>query len=298
MIVALVYALFIAPNAMIIRVAVQNADPYYLNAVRFLIVVVACLPFVVKHWRALWHADVRKWIIGSALAMTTAIIAYTSAIQQSQASYVSILALVSPIVLVVLSAFLTKDVISKRAVAGVTLAAFGATVIVLLPIAISQQGVGFYPFATFLSLVNSVCFSFAIICIRRANERHVPLVAIIGVNAMTIAIVSFILFLMIGDTARVPADASFWIAVLYSGVGVSFLARMVSVVIFERNGAAFISAVTYFETFVAILLPVIILREKLSAEMVVGGMLILGGVYVIESHKHLHAKHHFIWHHH
>jgi len=43
--------------------------------------------------------------------------------------------------------------------------------------------------------------------------------------------------------------------------------------------------------------PIILLGEKLSPEMILGGILVLTGIYVMEHHKSTHAKHaHFARH--
>jgi len=82
------------------------------------------------------------------------------------------------------------------------------------------------------------------------------------------------------------------LAVGYSGIVVALIGRALNVWSYERVGGAVMSALGYLETFVAILIPVVVLNEKLSPEMVIGGVLILFGVYIVEHHKHPHAKHH------
>ena len=181
-VVGILYALFIAPNAMVIKAATDTVDPYYWNFIRFLVVLIACTPFIIKYWRKLMDKQARRWVFGSAACMATAVIAYTVAIKLSQASYVSIITLINPIFLVFISPFFTKERISRRAIAGVTLAALGAMVIVFVPIAIYQNGFAFYPVATLLGIINAIAFVFALIMLRRSNENGAPLTGSIGVN--------------------------------------------------------------------------------------------------------------------
>lgn len=295
---AVLHSVIAAPNTMLIKTVTNISDPFYWNMVRFLIVFAICLPFIVKYWRALTNKKALKWVLGSAICATLAVLSHTIAIQISLASYVSIISLMNPIFLVLLSPLFTKERISRRAIAGITLAALGAMVIVFVPIALYQNNFAFYPMATVLVLLNCLAFTFSIIFIRRADEQGASLTGSIGINALVIVLVSWLLFMLIGDKSSTPQSWSFFITALYAGAVVGILARSISVKIFENIGTAFTSVLLYFETFLTILLPVLILKEQLSVITVLGGILILLGVYVVESHKHPHAGHHTQWRHH
>ena len=82
---------------------------------------------------------------------------------------------------------------------------------------------------------------------------------------------------------------------VYSGVAVLLIARSLNVVTYEHIGSAVVGALDYLEKLLAILIPVVILHETLSVEMVLGGALILCGVYMAEHHKvNTHKQHHFM----
>lgn len=216
----------------------------------------------------------------------------------SLASYVSIIVLIDPILLILISPLFTKETISRRAIAGITLAALGAMTVVFVPIAFYQNSLAFYPVATALTLINGVTYTFSIMFIRRADEQGAPLIGSIGVNAFVTVIASWLLFMLFGNTSQTPHSWSFVLAALYSGAVIGILTRVLSVKILENVGTAFTGALQYLETFLSILLPVLILGEQLSLITVLGGALILLGIYTVESHKHSHARHHFIWRHH
>ena len=71
----------------------------------------------------------------------------------------------------------------------------------------------------------------------------------------------------------------------YSGVGVMLLIRWASTAAYSHIGGVMMGAFNYVEVFLAILLPVFILGEKLSLSMVIGGVLIVAGVYLLGNHK-------------
>ena len=297
--VALGFALFAAPHATAVRVAVDTADPFYWALVRFAPVALVMTPFV---WRARKDLLKRKaWLYGglASICMSAAILFYTLAIYYSQASYVAIITLVTPIILVTLSWILLKIKINQRAAAGVTLAALGAMVLVVLPIAVSGGSVAFYPLATILGLANSVMFSLAIIFMRRVHEHNkIPLLTLLGLNALVATIIYAFIFYLFGDFNRMPNDMNFWLLVLYSGFGIALFGRMIMIKVFEKVGSAFNAGMSYLETFLAILIPVFLIGEKISITMTAGGILILIGLYLIEHQKSTHAKHHHTWRHH
>lgn len=297
-IVALVAVMLAAPNATIIRAAVLEADVFYFTLCRFLLIGLICLPFIFMSRRALFAPKARRDVIIASVSLSIGLIAYALAILHSQASYVSIITLITPVIFIALSSKIFKETINRRVITGITIAMMGAMTLVVLPIAISQQGTAFYPLATALALINCFVYTIAIIFMRRANEHGVTMPSVIGVSAWFAALVCLVLFLLVGDKTAMPNDTSYWLAVGYSGIIVALVGRALNIWSYEHVGAATMSALGYFETLVAILIPVAVLGEKLSVEMVIGGIFILLGVYIVEHHKHPHAKHHIIMRHH
>lgn len=296
--VAAVATLVGAPNATVIRFAVDEADPFYWTMTRFALIAMVCLPFILASRKVFRRREARIALIKASISLTVGVLTFAFAIFHSQASYISIISLLTPIVFVVLSSRMVGERIKAKAVAGLALAASGAMLLVVLPIALSDSATGFYPLATILGLINCVAYSLGIIYLRKANEAGVSMPVTIGTTSTVIALVSLGLLVLFGDTSRMPIEASYWLAVGYSALAVGLLHRILSVLSYEHIGSVMISALGYFEIMLAILIPVFVLNEKLSPEMVVGGALILFGVYVVESHKYPHAKHHFIHRHH
>ncbi|MGB4767951.1 MAG: DMT family transporter [Candidatus Saccharimonas sp.] len=283
--------LIAAPNATVIRFSVAHEDPFLFNLLRFGAGALVCLPFLLVGL----HRFTRKNIKDATLAGLFIAIAVTSnvfAIKMSAASYVSIITLITPIIMVILSAKIVGEKITPRAIAGISLAAVGATTIILLPIAIHQgASFVFYPEATLFALINTISFPLAMIYSRRANEKGVPFMPLMGYTAGFVVAVNAACFVLFSETKELTiAPFNPWL-LLYSGVAVALLVRMLNVICYEKIGAATVSGLSYLEIFLAILLPVLILGEILSLPMIVGGALILLGVYVIEHHKSKHHKH-------
>ena len=81
------------------------------------------------------------------------------------------------------------------------------------------------------------------------------------------------------------------LAILYSGIVVALISRVLNIASYERIGSAVSSSLMYLETVIAILIPIIILKETISLAMIIGVALILTGVAITEHHKSTHHKH-------
>jgi len=293
---ALITQLAIAPNSTVMRIIVQEMDPLMFNSLRSALIVAVTFPFILFALRKFNRFNF-MYTVGAGICMAIATLCAVFALQQSQASYVVILSLGSPIVLVFLTHWLLKEKVNLRAAAGVTLAAMGGLVAVTLPLAFhGSASLEFYPLATALIAVNCIFFPLGMIFFRKANEMGLPLPAVQSLASVVILIVSLAGLFAVGTpTALTDISLATWVGIVYSGIGVVFLCRMIIVASYERIGSGPIAALTYLEGLVAVLIPVAVLSERLSLWVVAGGVLILLGLYLTEKHqsrKHYHLLRH------
>lgn len=127
-----------APNGTIIKSAMTDLGPELFNVLRFGLIGLVVVPFVVAARKKFTMENMRYAVL-MGVFMATAIISYVIAVDRSQASYVAIIELAMPIVFIIYSTVLMKERIRRRALAGITLAALGAFVVVVVPIAASNQ---------------------------------------------------------------------------------------------------------------------------------------------------------------
>jgi drug/metabolite transporter (DMT)-like permease len=223
-----------------------------------------------------------------AMSVTASIIA----IKLSAASYVSIISLLAPILMLILSARMVGDKITPRALAGISLAGIGAIVTILLPIAVHQGShFVFYPLATLFALINTITFPLSTIYFKKANEKGMPFMPLMGIAAIIVVVTNLAIAGVADGALTLNLAHQNWWAVLYSGVAVAFVARTLNNLCYEHIGAAAVGALNYVGTFFAILIPVFVLGETLSMTMIIGGILMFLGVYVIQHHKSKHHRH-------
>ena len=279
-----------------------SVDPTTLNTLRSAVCMIVALPFVIFYWRRLNRQNF-VYAIGAGVCTAVAVTLTTYALQSSQASYVVVMSLIGPIVLVLFSSYFFHEKVKIQAAAGVTLAALGALVAVALPLIIGgQTSLVVYPLATSLIVLASIFLPLATIFLRKANEAGLPLTSTQGISATVVMAASFLATFAIHGTIVNPATVSLqsWIGIGYSALFVIFFARVISTASFERIGSALTGGITYLGIIVALIIPVVFLHERLSAATILGGVLILLGVYVTERHhqttySHLrHTVHHHV----
>jgi drug/metabolite transporter (DMT)-like permease len=283
--------LLIAPNTTIMRVLVGQIQPIEFTFLRSLLIVIIAVPIILFSIRKFNKRNL-VFTLGAGLCMLVATISLTYAVKYSSASYAAVMSLVSPIMLIILSQRLMGDKMSFRAIAGVSLAAAGALIVVAAPFIVTGNTTPhFYPLATTLMLFNSFFFTLGIIFSRKSNEAGMPLSANSGLMSVVILIGSSLAMYAVEGvpTDIVHFSLSTWLGIFYSGVVVVFIARIMNIASYEHTGAAVNGGLNYLGTIVAIIIPLVILGEKLSSTVIIGGVIILAGVYLTEKHR---AKHH------
>jgi drug/metabolite transporter (DMT)-like permease len=290
--IALVAALLSAPNGTFIKIASDSLDSLTLNALRFGLIALITIPYIMYMYQRFNKKNFR-YSIYMGICMTIAALSYSAAISLSQASYVSIIALSMPIVFIVYSILMTGEKVRARSFFGIALAVTGAFLVVAIPI-IMSGGIAseFHPLATVFAVIDSLAFPLAIIFSRKANEHGLPIMASFGVSAIVVTIICLIGALVfvgpVGFAAAGSPDVA--VAIVYSAIVVALVARMLNVASYERIGSVAVSGLSYVESLLAILIPIIALRESISIELILGGALILVGVYFVETvhHKRIH----------
>jgi len=295
--VGLIAYLIISPNTTVIKLIVGQIEPIEFTFLRAAMIVVVSLPIVIASVRKFnRHNLMYSLAAGLCLAIATLSMAY--AVKESDASYTAVTGLLSPILLVVLSSRFMGDKISVRAAAGVAMGAAGTLVIVLAPLLLSgQTTTHFYPLATALMVINCIFFNLNILFARKANEAGMPLPANSGFAALIVTAVSLIgLYAVDKGIPTNITHLSFdtWVGLFYSGVVVVFLARIMNIASYERVGAAATSGLNYLSAIISVIIPVLLLGEKLSSTIVLGGILIFIGVFLTEKHRTKHHHHQYL----
>lgn len=292
-------ALLVAPNATILKSLSNDVDPFLINTIRALVLTVLTLPFAVRAFR---YADAKnmRYATYAGVCMMVALTTNIFALKYSQASYVTILSLMTPALLVLFSTKMVGEKINFKSAAGMTVAALGAFVAVAFPIILGTgSSMKFYPLATALIVLNAISVALGVIYTRKAHEARMPLTAVVSVSSVIILMLSALALVIFSDvpdsldTISGPA----WIGILYAAIAVAWLARILNVSSYEHIGAVTSGGLSYLQAIIAIIIPVVVLHEVLSIWVLLGGVIILLGIFSIE-HHHIrkHRPHVHLWH--
>lgn len=287
-VIGFIAVLLAAPNGTIIKSVMSDLGPELFNVLRFGIIVLVTLPFVLGAWKRFTRKNLRYALL-MGVCMAASVISYVMAVDRSQASYVAIIELLMPIIFIFYSMTLMKEKISRRAAAGMTLAAVGALIVVAVPIAFANQPEAFVidPLATVMILVSCLTFPLAIILSRKAHEAGLPLMTTFGVSSIVVLFASLVMAMMWANWSSVSSivqSPQVMMIVLYSALITSLLVRVMNVAVYQRVGSAAQGGFAYSESILSIIIPILVLGEQLSVEIVIGMVLILLGLFVIESH--------------
>jgi drug/metabolite transporter (DMT)-like permease len=178
-----------------------------------------------------------------------------------------------PLVTLLLAALQRQERLHAGAIAGALFALAGVTV--LGANALRET----VPLSSALALLASLlCLSQGAVAIRRFSPVHPVTLNLIGCT--TAALVLIPLSLLSGETLAVPEETETWIAlgwVVFVGSGLMFMLYLVVLTRWAASRAAYVFVVSPLLT---IVLSAWLDDEPVGAALVVGGFIILVGVYL------------------
>lgn len=296
---ALLSGVLLAPSSLAVKSLGSDFDPFLINIIRFSVAAILLLPWTMRALPNLLGPG-KRTALTAALLMSVSATCLVLAIHYGPASYVATLQLLAPLLLVWYSRRLIGEKIQKRLLVGLAFAAVGATVMTLLPIALQQRSdFVFYPLATLFGVINILFYPLSTVEYRRANEKyHVPLTGLFGFSAILVVFINLLIWWLMGSHKPTEMSVVDWTALAYLGVYVSLLSKLINVRCYEKVGSALMGSISYFGSLLAILLPIVVLDEKLAVETAIGGCLIVIGLAVAEIRTSGHHTRRHIFHHH
>jgi len=295
--IAIVAACLAAPNGTFIKLALEELDIFSFSSLRFGLIALVTLPYLFMVYQKFTKKNF-KYSLYAGIAMTIAVICYSTTVKLSQASYASITQLGIPIVFIIYSIILTKERVKPRSLLGISIASIGAFLVIGMPIIISGSNIN--PVAIVTGVIDCLVYPLCVIFFRKANESGLPIMASFCVSSVMVALICTSLALGINGSEAYSSGLSVNVitALVYSGIIVALIVRVVNVLSYEHIGSAALSGTSYLESLMAIIIPLIVLRERLSAELVIGAILIIIGVYIVETvhnshrHRNIHVMRH------
>lgn len=140
-----------------------------------------------------------------------------------------------------------------------------------------------YQFVAILAMLVAACgYSSSIIFARRFNKVVSPEDHSWGQMLAAMFFITPSMFVT-NTPIILPVSNITWIAFIWLGIVVSFVAQILWFRLIYEIGPGRASMITYMFPLVGVLLGIIFLGEKINWQVVAGGLLILAGIYIVNS---------------
>lgn len=194
-------------------------------------------------------------------------------LQRVPAGLASVIIATAPLFTLVFAALLGLEKPSWRGVAGALIGVAGVAVLYW-----ERAGVDI-PAAYLLSVVGaSICFCLGPVVVKRFGKAHPA--ATNGIGMLVGAAILFSISALAGETAGLPQDAATWTALLYLVLLGSVGLFALLLYALERWTASAVSYQLVISPVLAFALSAWLLDEPLTGGLLIGGLLVLAGVYL------------------
>jgi drug/metabolite transporter (DMT)-like permease len=260
-------------NAVGVRFSNRELDPLWGAALRFtlaallLAAIMAVLRLEIPRRRALTGALVYGVVLGGAFAL-----AYYSLVEIHAGLAQTLLALV-PLATLLLAVAQRQERLRAAAVAGTLLALGGVAVI---SGGFTRESV---PLLSLLAVLGAMlCFAQATVVPRQFPPVHPVTMNAVGMT--TGAVLLVVLSVLFGETIALPERAETWLAIAYMVVFGSVLVFVLYIVVIRLWSASRASYGFVLTPIVTVLASAWLDDEPITAGLLLGGVLVLAGVYV------------------
>jgi drug/metabolite transporter (DMT)-like permease len=284
---ALLLAILIwASNSIMVKMALREISPLTLTWLRYLLAALFYLPFAVVTWRRAPGYTSREWVLlvdaGVALVPVFSLTLYWALTYTSVAN-TALVRMTEPAWVLLLGAVLLGERATRRQLAGLALAVVGTAALVLLGRQPSVSG-DHHMLGMAYMLANSLAWVAYILCVKNLLRRH--RVTQVTVHASLAG--SAVLFLVTGPThaagiAREAAAMSplAWSLVVAMALIVTIGSNQLFSYGLQRVTAGAAAAYSYLTPVLAAVLAWLLLGEPITAVVVVCGLVIAVGVYLL-----------------
>jgi drug/metabolite transporter (DMT)-like permease len=183
--------------------------------------------------------------------------------------------------MLIASIFIKEDRLTIERVIGLVVGFLG--VMVLMRNKVATEG-DYQTLGIIAMLVAAFCYGASSVFARRVDKYVTPEDHSMG--QMAAGLIFITPAMLIADSPfALPAIPMTWVAVTWLGLIGSFVAAVIWFGLIYEIGPSRTSMVTYMFPLVGILLGVLILGEKIELHHYLGGLLILAGIYFVNSKR-------------
>ncbi|WP_114901478.1 DMT family transporter [Kordia sp. SMS9] len=267
----------------LIEQAIKGLDFVQVGALRICVTAVFLFPIGLKKVKAIQRSQ-WKWIFWTAMAGSLfPVFLFALAQEQLDSAVTSMLNSLTPLNTIVFGSLLFGVAVSKRQIYGVLIGLIGALVLIIAGANFNESQNYWYSAFVFLATIG---YGLNVNIIKK-YLNDVNAMAIVTGNFVIIIIPAFIILAFTGFFNDILKNEAMQVALGYVVV-LSLFGTAIAKVIYSRlvqiSSPVFASSVTYTMPIVAIFWG-ILAGEKLSFYQILGGFVILLGVYLVNKRK-------------
>lgn len=269
-------------NYVIGKIALREFPPYLLATLRTSIAAIVILPVYAWHRRRVPIRWTRQTTIRIALLAVCGVafnqVFFVLGLSRTSVAHSAILIGLTPVQVLLLAAATGQEKLTARKVAGLVIALVGVAVLQLSGEPGRAASLLGDIFILLCGLLLAVYTVFSKNLTTHEDSVRVNTIAYVG-GALLLSPA----FLWSGprfDFAAVSAGA--WLSVAYMAVFSSVISYLIYNYALSHIAASRVAAFSYLQPLLATLMAIPLLGERLTAALIVGGALVLAGVYVTE----------------
>lgn len=227
----------------------------------------------------------REWGMLSLMALTGITlnqVCFIGGLARTSVTHTGLIQAIGPVIVLLLSASMGMEALTHRKLLGMTISFVG---VALLLIERPEQGSGANWLGDIIVIAAGVFFAYYTILLKKYAHRFDPLTS----NALVFALGALFLFPFCAHSivrtrwSLIPPHA--WWGLAYMVLFGSFVAYLIYAFALESLSASNVAAFAYLQPLMAALMGIGLLGEKVSLSAVIGGALILVGVYFTERER-------------
>lgn len=265
----------------ITKVGLYDIPPLSFAFLRFLISFLLILPFIWKQ-KHLFLGSFTALIPLSLFAVAN-IIFFVLGIKLTTSNISQVLYAAVPSLVALYLFLFFHERINSRKVGGIVLGFLGACIVVLLPILEKNSAFSGNLLGNFFVCLAVLSWSQYMIRSKQMQNRYSPLT----VTAHFIVVTMIIVFPMaVIESAISPS----WIysltltsmsALLYVSIAATIISYFLYQYAIKHGGSVFASMIFYIQPLIAFYFAYILLGERLTPGIIIGGLFVIGGVYLV-----------------
>lgn len=224
----------------------------------------------------------RDWgriLVCSILGMVINMLAFFKGLELSTPINSAVLVTISPIIVVILSAFLIKEKITAQKASGVVLGFVGALALVLFGAEIRMDAPNI-PLGNALFILNATCYGAYLIVAKKLIEKYHPLTFMKWLFTIAVVINLPITFSEFSEIrwSELPMEVIGSIAFVV--IGTTFMTYLFNIFALRQLKASSVSAFIYLQPLIGILFAMATGKDGLTFIKILAASLVLLGVYL------------------